>query len=155
MRVPEPHFVVSADGTAIAVWRSGAGPPLVLVHGTVADHGRWAPVLPAFEAQFTILNLDRRGRGQSGDAPEYSLEREYEDLVAVIESLDDDVYVLGHSYGGVCALEAALRTDRILKLVLYEPPLSRHLAGVAEPMIRGRTIGGIRRHFERSVSETR
>ena len=119
----EPELVSSADGTSIAVWRTGAGKPLLLVHGTAADHTRWAPVLPALEARFEVLNLDRRGRGRSGDAKSYALEREFEDIAAVIESAGDSVYVLGHSYGGVCSLEAALLTDRIEKLVLYEPPL--------------------------------
>jgi pimeloyl-ACP methyl ester carboxylesterase len=119
----EPELVRSADGTPIAVWRSGEGRPLVLVHGTTADHTRWAPVLPAFEAGFEVLNVDRRGRGRSGDAGTYELEREFEDLAAVAEWAGDDVYVLGHSYGGVCSLEAALLTDRIAKLILYEPPL--------------------------------
>ncbi len=78
--------VVSADGTSIAIWRSGSGPPLVLVHGTAADHGRWAPVLPALEARFTVLAIDRRGRGGSGDADDYALQREYEDVVAAVEA---------------------------------------------------------------------
>ena len=60
--------VVSSDGTPIAVWRSGDGPPLVLVHGAAADHTRWRPVLPALEERFTVLAMDRRGRGASGDA---------------------------------------------------------------------------------------
>jgi pimeloyl-ACP methyl ester carboxylesterase len=119
----EPELVSSTDGTPIAVWRSGAGKPLILVDGTTAAHTRWAPVLPALEARFEVLNLDRRGRGRSGDAETYALEREFEDVAAVIEWAGDSVYVLGHSYGGVCSLEAALRTDRIQKLVLYEPPL--------------------------------
>jgi pimeloyl-ACP methyl ester carboxylesterase len=67
--------------------------------------------------------MDRRGRARSGDADSYALEREFEDVAAVIEWAGDRVHVLGHSYGGVCALEAALLTDRIEKLVLYEPPL--------------------------------
>ena len=71
--------VVSEDGTPIAVWRSGEGPPLVLIHGAAADHNRWAPVLPALEERFTVFAVDRRGRGRSGDAPDYALEREYED----------------------------------------------------------------------------
>src|SRR5688572_26807167 len=75
--------VISPDGTAIAVWRSGAGPPLVLVHGTTADHSRWAPVVPALEERFTVLAIDRRGRGRSGDADHYALERESEDVAAV------------------------------------------------------------------------
>jgi pimeloyl-ACP methyl ester carboxylesterase len=119
----EPELVHSADGTPIAVWRSGAGRPLVLVHGTTADHTRWTPVLPALESRFEVLSMDRRGRGRSGDAETYELEREFEDVAAVVEWVGDGACVLGHSYGGVCSLEAALLTDRIEKLVLYEPPL--------------------------------
>jgi pimeloyl-ACP methyl ester carboxylesterase len=115
--------VVSRDGTPIAARRSGDGPPLVLVHGSTADHSRWAPVLPALEEHFTVVAIDRRGRGRSGDAEDYAVEREYEDVAAVVEWAGEKVSVLGHSYGGVCALEAALLTDRISKLVLYEPPM--------------------------------
>jgi pimeloyl-ACP methyl ester carboxylesterase len=118
-----PETVASPDGTPIAVWRSGEGPPLVLVHGATADHTRWSPVLPALEEHFTVLAVDRRGRGGSGDTDDYALEREVEDVVAVVEWAGDEVDLLGHSYGGVCALEAALRTDRIRKLVLYEAPM--------------------------------
>jgi pimeloyl-ACP methyl ester carboxylesterase len=115
--------VVSRDGTSIAAWRSGEGPPLVLIHGAAADHHRWAPVLPALEERFSVFAIDRRGRGGSGDANDYALEREFEDVVAVVEWAGEGVNVLGHSYGGICALEAALLTDRIRKLVLYEPPM--------------------------------
>jgi pimeloyl-ACP methyl ester carboxylesterase len=115
--------VVSDDGTPIAVWRSGTGPPLLLIHGTAADHSRWAPVLPAFEERFTVVAMDRRGRGQSGDGVAYALEREVEDVLAVIPWAGRPVDVIGHSYGGMCAMEAALRTDGIRRLVLYEPPM--------------------------------
>jgi pimeloyl-ACP methyl ester carboxylesterase len=115
--------VVSADGTPIAVWRSGTGPPLVLVHGATADHSRWAPALPALEEHFTVMAMDRRGRGRSGDADEYALERETEDVVAVVESAGEEVNLLGHSHGGVCAVEAARLTDALQKLILYEPPM--------------------------------
>ncbi len=118
-----PDTVASADGTEIAVWRSGSGPPLVLVHGAIADHTRWAPVIPALEEHFTVLAMDRRGRGASGDAESYALEREVEDVVAVVESAGDEVNLLGHSHGGGCALEAALRAEGLRRLVLYEPPL--------------------------------
>jgi pimeloyl-ACP methyl ester carboxylesterase len=118
-----PETVVAPDGTTLALWTSGAGPPLVLVHGATADHSRWAPALPALEEHFTVHNFDRRGRGESGDAADYALEREFEDVVAVVESAGTEVNLLGHSHGGVCALEAALLTDRIRKLVLYEPPM--------------------------------
>jgi pimeloyl-ACP methyl ester carboxylesterase len=118
-----PEKIISRDGTRIAAWRSGDGPPLVLVHGTAADHSRWAPVLSALETRFTVLAIDRRGRGQSDDTDEYAIEREYEDVAAVVESAGDRVSVLGHSYGGICALESALLTDKVGTLVLYEPPM--------------------------------
>jgi pimeloyl-ACP methyl ester carboxylesterase len=73
----DPTKVVSEDGTPVAVWRGGEGPPLVLIHGAAADHHRWAPVLPALEQHFAVFAIDRRGRGRSGDAAAYALEREY------------------------------------------------------------------------------
>jgi pimeloyl-ACP methyl ester carboxylesterase len=115
--------IPSTDGTMIAYQRSGTGPPLVLVHGTTADHTRWAPVLPAFEQHFTVYALDRRGRGGSGDAEQYVIEREFEDLVALVNSIEEPVFLLGHSYGALCSLEAARRTSHLRKLVLYEPPI--------------------------------
>ncbi|WP_421951528.1 alpha/beta fold hydrolase [Pelagibacterium sp.] len=114
-------FVTSEDGTPIAFERSGSGPPLVLVHGSTADHTRWAGILPELESRFTVLAMDRRGRGDSGDAAIYSLEREYEDVSAVIEAAGRDVCLLGHSFGALCAMEAALRADNLKQLVLYEP----------------------------------
>jgi pimeloyl-ACP methyl ester carboxylesterase len=116
-------MVVSSDGTSIACHRSGDGPPLVLVHGTAADHSRWAPVLPAFERHFTVLAVDRRGRGASGDAPTYAAEREFEDIAGVVDRAGAETTVLGHSYGAMCALEAAALTGNVHRLVLYEPPL--------------------------------
>jgi pimeloyl-ACP methyl ester carboxylesterase len=91
----DPRKVVSEDGTPVAVWRSGAGPPLLLIHGAAADHNRWAPVLAALQERFIVFAVDRRGRGMSGDATDYALEREYEDVVAVVESAGDGVSVLG------------------------------------------------------------
>jgi steroid delta-isomerase-like uncharacterized protein len=117
----ESITVTSADGTAIAVERSGDGPPLVLVHGTAGDHGDWRSVRPTLAEAFTVYAIDRRGRGHSGDADEYTLEREFEDVATVVESIDRPVFLLGHSFGGLCSLEAALRTDNIATLVLYEP----------------------------------
>jgi pimeloyl-ACP methyl ester carboxylesterase len=75
------------------------------------------------EKQFTVYALDRRGRGESGDAPSYTIEREFEDIAALVNSLGDRVNLLGHSFGGVCSLEAALLTPQLRRLVLYEPPL--------------------------------
>ncbi|HEX6316815.1 MAG TPA: alpha/beta hydrolase [Gemmatimonadaceae bacterium] len=114
--------VTSSDGTPIAVWRSGSGPSLILVHGTTADHTRWERVRPGFEAHFTIHAVDRRGRGGSGDANTYSIAQEGLDIAAVAAEAQGPVSLLGHSYGAICSLEAALLLN-LNALVLYEPPL--------------------------------
>jgi pimeloyl-ACP methyl ester carboxylesterase len=114
--------VISTDGTNIAFRRSGDGPPLVLVHGSTADHTRWANVLPELEKRFTVIAMDRRGRGESGDADAYSLEQEYDDVLAVVKAAGTGVSLLGHSFGALCAMEAALRVEGLRRLILYEPP---------------------------------
>lgn len=121
--VVSQESVTSKDGTPIAYWRSGDGPPLVLVHGAPADHSRWTPVLPAFEQLFSVCAVDRRGRGGSGDSDDYTIEREFEDIAAVVDSIGKPANLLGHSFGALCALEAALLTRNVRKLVLYEPPM--------------------------------
>lgn len=113
--------VTSGDGTRIAFWRSGSGPPLLLVHGATADHTTtWRFVLPALERRFTVYAMDRRGRGGSGDAHAYELQREAEDVAAVADAIGEPANVLGHSYGALCALEAALLTANLRRLILYE-----------------------------------
>lgn len=116
--------VRSTDGVILSAPRGGSGPPLVLVHGTAADHGRWAPVLPALEAHFTVYALERRGRGASGDTSDYRIELEFEDVRAVVDAVGEPVALLGHSHGAICALEAAVLTPNVRKLVLYEPPIA-------------------------------
>lgn len=113
----------SKDGTVIGFWQSGSGPPLLLVHGTTADHSRWSSISPSLEQHFSVYAMDRRGRGASGDTPEYAVVREAEDVAAVIEAIGKPVFTLGHSYGGVCSLEASLLTDKMRQLILYEPPV--------------------------------
>lgn len=116
--------VVSRDGTGIGYWTSGEGPPLVLVHGAVADHTRWRPLLPYLEPHATVHALDRRGRGAGGDTPSYHPAREFEDVAALVEAVAEasgsavDVY--GHSFGGLCAFGAATLTANVRRLVLYE-----------------------------------
>ena len=117
------NSVISRDGTKITFKKSGHGPPLVLVHGSIADHRIWTSIMPAFEEHFMVVAVDRRGRGQSGDTPAYSMENEVEDLLAVIESFGEPVNLVAHSYGALCSLEAALRTGCLAKMVLYEPPI--------------------------------
>jgi pimeloyl-ACP methyl ester carboxylesterase len=96
---------------------------LVLVHGTTADQARWAPVLPALREHFTVYACDRRGRGASGDGPSYAIEREFEDVAAVVDGIGGPVDLLGHSYGALCSLEAAVLARSLRRLVLYEPPI--------------------------------
>jgi pimeloyl-ACP methyl ester carboxylesterase len=116
--------ITSADGTKIGFRTNGSGPPLLLVHGTTADHTRWSGISPQFEQHFTVYAMDRRGRGAStDDAGGYDILREADDVSAVIDAIGRPVDILGHSYGAVCSLEAALLTDGIRKMVLYEPPL--------------------------------
>jgi pimeloyl-ACP methyl ester carboxylesterase len=115
--------VFSLDGTPIAYDIAGAGLPLVLVHGTGGAYSRWANIRPALESHFTVYALDRRGRGESGEAAHYAIEREFEDVAAVVDSIGRPVNLLGHSLGAICALEAALLTTNLRKLALYEPPL--------------------------------
>lgn len=117
----------SWDGTEIAWFSSGDGPPLVLVHGVLGDHARWDVLRPHLESRFTVHAMDRRGRGASGDADTYDVEREFEDLAAVVDAIASDtggpVDVYGHSGGASFALGAATLTTNLRRLVLYEPAL--------------------------------
>jgi pimeloyl-ACP methyl ester carboxylesterase len=146
-------FVTSRDGTRIAVFRSGNGPPLVLVHGATADHTAFRVIGPMLGESFTVAAIDRRGRGASGDAEgPYSIEREFEDVAAVAVTLaassGGPVDVFGHSYGGRCALGAALLTESIRRVISYEgaptpPGSSYHPTGI-EDRIRERLAAGDR-----------
>jgi pimeloyl-ACP methyl ester carboxylesterase len=93
-----------------------------MVHGIASDGSRWEPLLPMLKPRFQIYMMDRRGRGASSDTPPYAIEREFDDVAAVINSIDRPVAVVGHGFGALCALEAALRSDNVRKLVLFEPP---------------------------------
>jgi pimeloyl-ACP methyl ester carboxylesterase len=123
---PTKSIVASSDGTPIAYWRSGHGDPLVVVHGGTSDHTRWNTLLPLLEPHVLVCTMDRRGRGESGDGPRYSIERERDDVVCVVDAVARDtgakVDLFGHSYGALVSLEAALVTANLRRLVLYEPP---------------------------------
>ena len=116
--------VTSRDGTPIALFTSGKGPSLVLVHGASADHTTFRVVGPLLARQFSVHAIDRRGRGASGDALPYAIEREFEDIATIASVLAAEtgapVDVAGHSYGGRCALGAASLTDDIRRVVCYE-----------------------------------
>jgi len=142
MTGPEPPtgFVQSPDGTAIAWWEvtptvpaaateaesaSRAGrPAVVLVHGATADHTAFRAVAPLLATRRRVISIDRRGRGASGDQQPYSIEREYEDVAAVVNELAAETGgradVVGHSFGGRCGLGAARLTRCLRRLVVYE-----------------------------------
>lgn len=114
--------VVSPDGTAIAFDRAGAGPPVILVNAGPTDRSANAPLAGLLAPHFTVLNYDRRGRGDSGDTAPYAVDREYEDLAAVIDEAGGSAGVFGSSGAGILALEAAARGLAITKLAVWEPP---------------------------------
>ncbi len=125
-------YVVSSDGTRIGFERIGDGPPLVIVHGGVNSAADWHRVAAKLAPRFECFVLDRRGRGHSGDGPSYSLERERDDVIAVLAKAGPSSTLFGHSFGAVCALEAAIEA-RIAKLIVYEPPLlARESPSVAD-----------------------
>lgn len=134
MTVAPSRTVTSRDGTALAVFDSGSGPSIVLVHGAAADHTTFRVIGPLLADRFTVHAIDRRGRGASGDTLPYSIEREFEDVAAVADAVanerGDPVDVVGHSYGGRCALGGALLAEAIRRVVSYEgaptPPSLRY-----------------------------
>ena len=119
--------VRSADGTPIAVWVEGTGPALVMVHGSIADHTTFDPFVAVLRDDFTTYAMDRRGFGASGDTAGYTIERDFEDVAAVVDAVaartGGPVALWGHSYGANCAMGGATLTDNIHHLVLYEPSL--------------------------------
>lgn len=116
--------IISDDGTVVTCQESGEGSPLLIVHGTSSDHHNWQVVADRLKNHFKVYVMDRRGRCQSKDHPEYFLEKEFADVAAILDSIDDPVSVLGHSFGGLCALGASLRVSNIRKLILYEPAIA-------------------------------
>ena len=136
--------VRSADGTRIGFRRLGCGPALVMVHGSVSTHTDWMRVAKLLAGRFTCFVIDRRGRSHSGaGASAYSIEREYEDVVAVLEAAGPGALLAGHSFGAICAMGAAMRHP-VPQLVLYEPPLpvgghiaGEHLAAYASAVAKG------------------
>jgi pimeloyl-ACP methyl ester carboxylesterase len=115
--------ITSNDGAPIARYASGSGPALLLIHGSLSEHTRWQPILSLLSQKFTVYTMDRRGRCESGDRPDYAIQCEFDDIAAVARSIAGPINLVAHSYGAVCALEAALQLEQLHKLVLYEPPI--------------------------------
>ena len=130
--------VASKDGTEIAIERSGSGPPVVLVAGASCDRMVHADLAKCLAENFTVFNYDRRGRGDSGDTLPYAVEREIEDLAAVVD-VAGDATVFGNSSGAILALRSAAAGVPMTQLALWEPPFgidegasARHRAYVTE-----------------------
>jgi pimeloyl-ACP methyl ester carboxylesterase len=114
---------ISKDSTRIAFDQSGQGPVIILVAGATATRLAEVSLAAALAPHFTVFAYDRRGRGDSGDTAPYAVEREVEDIDALITETSEPVFVFGHSSGAVLALEAArLLGGRIERLAIYEPP---------------------------------
>jgi pimeloyl-ACP methyl ester carboxylesterase len=113
--------VISTDGTRIACWCSGEGPPLVFLHGAAIDHREFSSLAPWLEPHFSVWAVDRRGRGASGDGPEYAIEREFEDLAAVVDAIGAEVNIVGQSYGATVALGALPLVPNMRRAVLFDP----------------------------------
>jgi pimeloyl-ACP methyl ester carboxylesterase len=121
----ETEVARSPDGTPIGYLKLGSGPAVVIVHGALCTHEEWMAVARELADRFTCYVMDRRGRGLSGDAPDYSVERELADIDAVLTAAGQGACLVGHSYGAFCSLLAALRTP-VPRLVIYEPPWPIH-----------------------------
>jgi pimeloyl-ACP methyl ester carboxylesterase len=147
---PPTRSVTSPDETGIAVFSSGDGPPLLLVHGASADHTTFRVVGPLLARRFAVHAIDRRGRGASGDAATYAVAREFEDVASVANAVATDagepVSVIGHSFGGRVALGGALRSRAIRAVVCYEgaPPApgAGYQPAGAEERVRERLAAG-------------
>jgi pimeloyl-ACP methyl ester carboxylesterase len=120
--MPVAEKTRSADGTPIAYERIGDGPPLILVGGAWNTRHSATELAERLADSFTAFTYDRRGRGDSGDTPPYAVEREIEDLQAIIEAAGGSAAVFGHSSGGALALETTARSVTVSKLAIYEPP---------------------------------
>jgi pimeloyl-ACP methyl ester carboxylesterase len=118
------NTVTSSDGTRIAFERLGEGPPVIVVGGATCDRVMTRPLAEELAKHFTVINYDRRGRGDSGDTHPYAVEREVEDLGALIAEAGGAASLYSHSSGAALALHAAAHGLPIARLVLHEPPYS-------------------------------
>ena len=134
----------SKDGTTIAFDKSGKGPTLILVVGAFNDRSTGAPLTQFLEQHFTVFNYDRRGRGDSTDMQPYAVEREIEDLEALIKEAGGSAFVFDYSSGAVLALRSAAHGLAIPKLVLFESPPTGPRAGNLAARLAGLIAAGRR-----------
>lgn len=115
-------FVTSRDGTRIAYATQGSGKPLLFVGGAFSDHTTGAELAAELATEFMIVTYDRRGRGESGDAPDYAVQKELDDLAALLSVTGEGTVLLGFSSGAMLALESARQGTASGPLILVEPP---------------------------------
>lgn len=151
--------VISADGTPIAFDRLGRGPAVIVIGGMFNTRHTTRALAEQLSKRFTVINYDRRGRGDSGDTSPYAVDREVDDVAALIHEAGGSAAVYGHSSGAGVALHAAAAQLSITRLVLHEPPygddaeesrtLARELAlDVRTAIAEGRRSDAIRLFFE-------
>src|SRR5947209_16423347 len=115
--------VISKDGTPIAFDQTGQGPALIMVTGAMTRRTDWSSLAAHLAPYFSVFTYDRRGRGESGDTHPYAVEREIEDIDAIITEADGSAFIFGHSSGAILALDATLQLgEKIKKLAMYEAP---------------------------------
>ena len=141
----------SPDGTVIAYDQQGQGPALILVDGALTVHssGSGSELAKLLAPHFTVCGFDRRGRGESGDTLPYAVDREIDDIEALIDRAGGPAFLYGHSSGGPLAMRTAVRLGgKVRKLAMYEPPYnndpgaqeswSRYLGQLSEALAEGR-----------------
>lgn len=127
--------VTSRDGTTIAYDKTGQGPAIILVLGAFNERATGAPLAQVLEQHFTVFNYDRRGRGESSDTAPYAVEREIQDLEALVTEAGGSACVFGYSSGAILALRAAAHGVAISRLVMFEPPPTGGKAGELAPRL--------------------
>lgn len=145
----DARSVTSRDGTTIAFERSGDGPPVILVAAALSDRSDTRKLAALLAPHHSVVNYDRRGRGASGDTPPYALDRECEDIEALVKEVGGSALLFGSSSGAVLALEAAARGVGVERLALFEPPFvvsEQQVAKAADLAARvGEALGAGRR----------
>ena len=145
------NTAVCADGTMIAFDRYGDGPPVIMTVGAFNTRSQTEPLARTLAPRFTVLNYDRRGRGDSGDTAPYAVEREIEDIAALIAAAGGSAALFGHSSGATLALKAAAAGLPVTRLVLYEPPFR---TGKGHPGLPADSPGNSLHWWPRAASAT-
>ena len=146
--------VTSGDGTPIAFDRLGDGPPVIVVCGAMCDRALMRPAAEELARHFTVFNYDRQGRGDSGDTAPYAVQREIEDVGALVDVAGGTASVYGHSSGAGLVVHAAAHGLSMAKIVLHDPP-TRPMATRRRDVVRGSTARSSGPRFRRTAAARR